>query len=266
MSALQRWEGFLKQIADRHASVCQEARDGAKEALAAADHDPTPVAHAWAAVTNRLIELERKIIDTWNEKVDDTFEAEGFDPKRRAAEREKGATLAWELENQRQAVEMGVFAWGAREMHAKALAQQPERNCPHCGAPLNVPVSYRSLNLTCAHCRTVVTFEPGALARIAVAFGAHALAWEAAQAEWLGMRTTERRVRDTRPPVPLALLKDHERAQIAYWFKYMKARAHFEPELRDVAYEVRCRMEHWYTMSAEHEEEWVRAGRPKEPI
>ena len=80
------------------------------------------------------------------------------------------------------------------------------------------------------------------------------------------MRETERRVRDQRPPVSLALLKAHEQSQIAYWFRYFSTKAHLEPELHDVPREVRARMEWWYTASAEHEQEWRAAGRPRAAI
>lgn len=262
--AHERWAAFLKQIADRHKLVSDEAEQGARTALAECGYDPTPIASAWGAVTHRLQELERRIIDTWNEKVGDTFQAEGYPQATWDSERRKGEDLAFELENARQALEMRVLANGAREMFGRALATQKERLCPRCGAPLAIPFTHRAINVTCGHCQSVGTFEPGALLRTVVAFAEHPVSWEAAQQEWLAMRLAERRIRDTRSPAPLALLKDYERAQIAYWFRYIGTRVHFAPELRDVAHEVRSRMDAWYRMTAEHEQEWVRAGRPRE--
>jgi hypothetical protein len=46
----------------------------------------------------------------------------------------------------------------------------------------------------------------------------------------------------------------------------VSVRAQLEPEMRDVGLEVRSRMDAWYRSSAEHEAEWVRAGRPREPV
>lgn len=263
--AAQRWAAFLKQIEDRHAAVCAEAVEGSKAAVAVLGADVTPIAHAWMAVTDRLHELERRILDTWDEKVCDVFEAEGAPPDVQARERRKGEDLAFELENRRDRAEMLASAEGARELHRRALAAEPARACVRCGAPLDVPPTYRAVNLTCPHCHSLVTFEPGTLARAALASGSHALAREAAHPEWLAMRHAERAIRDVRSPTPLGLLKAYERAQIAYWFKYVGARAHLEPELRDLPLEVRSRMHHWWT-SAESEEEWRRAGSPREPI
>lgn len=102
--------------------------------------------------------------------------------------------------------------------------------------------------------------------RSVVAWGAHALASEAAHREWLAMRAAERATRAVRSPCPLALLKAYEHAQIAYWKTYVSVRAELEPEMRDVALEVRSRMDAWYRLNAEHEAEWVRAGRPRERV
>lgn len=261
--AAERWQGFLGQIRDRHELVREEASVAARDALRESGYDVTPIGVAWMGVDDRLLELERRIIDTWHEKVESVFESEGYRRPALDVERRKGEDLAFFLENARQSASMHVFADGAREIHGRALASQPERKCPTCTAPLDVPVVYRALNLRCAHCGAVSTFEPGTLARTAIAFGAHALSWVAAESEWHAMRDAERRVRDQRSPVALALLKAHEQAQLAYWFKYFATKAQLEPALSDVAREVRARMEWWYTSSAEHEEEWRAAGRPR---
>lgn len=264
-AAIARWDAFLKQIADRHAAVCQEAEEGSKAALAACGYDFIPISHAWMAVTDRLKELERRIVDTWHEKVESVFEQEGVDRATQLRELRKGEDLAFELENRREASEMRTFAEGARAIHQRALATQVERNCGHCGVPLPIPVTYRAINVTCRHCGSIVTFEPGTLARTAIATGAHAMAWEAAYPEWLAMRRAERAIRYHRSPTPLAVLKAYEQAQIAYWFKYIGTKAHFEPELRDVAFEVRSRMQFWWTQMTS-EEEWRKAGNPRATI
>lgn len=106
-----------------------------------------------------------------------------------------------------------------------------------------------------------------ALARRTGAANPHAVAQEAATPEWRAMRVAERAMHAQRPPYSLASLKAYERAQIAYWFKYLGVRAHFEPVLaRDPAREVRDRMEQWYAMFADQEQAWVAAGRPRESL
>jgi hypothetical protein len=265
-TAHQRWAGFLDQIAERHAAIGVEVEAAAREALRASNYDPGAINASWNAATHRLRELERRIIDTWNEKVEATFEAEGVDHETRMSERRKGADLAYTLENAQQALEMRILADGAREMYARALSSERAHVCARCGASMPMAFTYRALDVACPACGTPGVFEPSADARNVVAFGAHALAWETAQRDWLAMRVAERAVRDARPPAPLAALKRFERAQIAYWTRYIGAKAHLVPEVGDVALEVRSRMDPWYRMKAEYEEEWVRAGRPRETI
>jgi len=264
MSARARWSAFLQQIGERHAVVCAEAIEGAREALVAAGYDPSPIGQAMSAVGSRLSDLERRIIDTWNEKVEPTYEAEGIPHDVAMADRARGEELAWNLENAREAATQKIHADAARTIYAHALQGQRDRLCPTCGAPLDIPLVARAINVTCARCRAIATFEPGMAMRTALAIGAHALSWEAAYPQWLAMRVAERRVKSVRPPAPVALLKEHERAQIAYWWSYFQTRGHLEPEVRDVAREVRARMDAWYTYSAEHEEAWRAAGRPRE--
>jgi len=266
VSARDRWTAFLQQIADRYKLICEEAAQGAKEALAETGYDPIPIANAWSGIQSRLHDLERKPIDTWNEKVQATYEAEGIPHEVQMADRERGAQLAFDLENSREALQHHIFAEGARAMYARALETQKERLCPSCGGPFDIPLTYRAVNVTCPRCRTVSTFEPGMMVRNVVAFGSHSLSWESAQAEWLAMRQSERRMKAHRSPTPLAALKDYERAQIVYWWKYFTTKGTMEPEMRDTRLEVSSRMEQWYRFSAEHEEQWRAAGRPREAI
>jgi hypothetical protein len=267
MRAIERWHVFLEQIAGRHRAISEEAQVAAATVLEAAGFDPTPIATAWTAVENRLVELERRIVVTWHEKVDRAFEEEGADAARRIAAFDRGDDLRFVLENAREELQHRVYAAAARRMHAHALAMRAQRVCVRCGAEWPIPVTYRAIDVRCAHCGTLAAFEPGALLRQFATFGAHALASEAARDAWRAMRVSERAVHKMRPPHSLPLLKAHERAQIAYWRTYLDARSRVEPALRtDLGHEVRSRMEAWYRDRAEFEPEWVRAGRPRDVI
>ena len=268
MSAVDRWDAFLAQIEGRHRAVREEAVQQARAAVATLSSiDTAPFSRGWSAVESRLQELERRIVDTWHEKVDDTFGAEGIDQTTRMAAFEKGDSLRFALENTREELQHHIFADVARELFTRAMANRKDRFCSECGAQFELPICFRATDLACARCRTVTMFEPGELLRGVAAVGVHALSQEAALTEWQNMRQAERRAKAVRPPCPLGLLKDYERAQIAYWRKYIAARARLEPELgKDPALEVRSRMEIWYTSSAEYEQEWVRGGRPRETI
>lgn len=264
--AQHRWAAFLGQIRERHRALLDQAEAAVRDALPACNYDPVPLGTAWSAVTYRLQELEKRIMDTWGDQVEAVFDAEDAPMSVQDAERQKGEDLAFQLENDRWLCEARVFANAARQLYAASVATQKEHACPGCGAPLEVPITYRAVNLRCAHCGGLSSFEPGVMARNVVAFGSHQLAAEAAANEFLGMRQAERQLHAAQPPIPLALLKAYERAQIAYWQRFIGARAVLEPELRDLGHEVRSRMEQWYTMHAEFEPSWVAAGRPRERI
>ena len=264
MSARDRWTGFLTQIETRHGELVREAFEGAKEALPELGYDTTPVAVALAAVRNRLLELESKIIDTWNAKVEATFEAEGISNAERTQARATGDALRRRLERQRERLEPHAFAHAAHVMHQRALAERKDVNCSHCGAPLSPPVSYRALELRCGSCNAVGVFDPGTMLRMVEAVGSHAIAWVAAEREWHAMKDAEDAIRDTRSPTPLSLLQAYEHAQIDYWMRYFQTKGTMVPEIaNDPQHNVRSRLELWYQHSAEHEENWRNAGRPR---
>jgi len=251
-SALQRWQSFLCQIEERHRQVATDAVVGARQALPETGFDPQILGQAWAVVDNRLRELEERILDTWNDQVEQVFEREGYDCADCVAARKLGDDLAFRLENSRQSLEMQIQAECARTLYDRASKTQKAHSCPRCGGPWTVPLSYQALNLTCSHCGCVALFEPGMLMRSVLAYGGHALAWQAASAEWMAMRIAERQYRQARSPAPFSVVKDYESAQVAYWTKYCSARAYLEPSMSNIGLEVSSRMQSWYRDSGEY--------------
>jgi len=268
MSAIARWDGFLAQIAGRHRDVRAEAEASGRAFIAsiAAGGDDRPMSNALMAVRSRLQELETMITDTWHAKVEDAIFAEGLGVPDRDREYVKGEAIKRGLDDEREELEPRLYAELARQRFAHAVASRRGVACGSCGAALSPPLTFRALELTCG-CGARTTFDPGELMRSVAAIGAHAVAQEAAAPAWRAMRAAERRLHDTRPPRTLGVVTAYEASQIAYWRAYLAARSHLEPELaRDPALEIRSRMEQWYTMTAEFEESWVKAGRPRAPI
>lgn len=264
MSARQRWNAFLEQIETRHAELAREASAAATEALRDCGFDTSPVAVALAAVQSRLLDLESRIADTWNAKVEDALEAEGVSTDERTRARLQGQALRRRLERQRDRLEPHLFAQTAHEIHRRALAGRKDVTCANCGAPLSPPLSYRAIEVRCGTCSAVGLFEPSPLMRQAEAMGSHAIAWVAAEAEWVAMCEAADRVHDARSPCPLPLLQAYELAQIAYWTKYFQTKAQMVPEIAaDVEENVRSRLQSWYMYNADHEAEWVRSGKPR---
>ena len=269
MSALARWDAFLAQIEERHKAVRVEAEGSARAFITqvATDGDYLPLSHQMMAINNRLRELETKIIDTWHEKVDDAITGEGNSTAERDRQYAKGQALKDALDDAREELEPRIFAELARQRWTNAQAQHGPATCTSCHKQFAAPPAFRSYEMQCPTCGQRTLVEPSELLRSAAAIGTHAVAQEATNGEWRMMRVAERAMRGHRPPYPIESIKAFERAQIAYWFKYLGVRSQFEPELaRDPAMEVRSRMEQWYTMFAEHEQSWVAAGRPRERI
>jgi hypothetical protein len=267
MGASDRWQAFLTQIEGRHRGVRDEAWASAQAIIAGiTGGDAAPLSRAWSATESRLQELERMIIDTWHAKVDAAYADENVDSQTRTEAFGRGDALKFALENEREKLQQRMFAELARQLFARALAGRRDNFCTACGAALSLPVCFRALEVRCG-CGQATVFEPGEVMRAVDAVGTHALSQNEAFAEWLAMREADRRARSMRPPCSLELLKAYERAQIAYWRRYFAARALMEPEVaRDQSGFVRSRMDPWYRYSAQHEEEWKRAGDPREKI
>lgn len=248
MSALARWDTFLAQIEGRHREVRTEAFAAALHAVSelAAGGDYAPLSLQLAAIDKRLHELEKKIVDTWHEKVDGALAREGHSAAVRDAAREQGVALHDALDDEREDLSIRVMADLARQRYKRAVAQHRPPACGGCGRALDVPVSPRALELRC-RCGAVTVWQPPALMLSVAAIGAHPMSHEAAAREWREMRAAERALAALPPPPPLAAVKAYERAQIAYWRAYLEARAWFEPELaRDPAGEIRRRMQPFY--------------------
>jgi hypothetical protein len=267
MGASDRWQAFLSQIEGRHRGVRDEAWSSAQAMIGGiTDGDAAALSRAWSAAESRLQELEKMIIDTWHAKVDAAFAEENVDQQTRMDAYGRGDALKFTVENEREKLQQRIYAELARQLFARALADRRDKFCSACGAALALPVCFRAVEVRCS-CGQTAMFEPGGVMRAVEAVGTHALSQNEAWAEWLAMREADRRARQVRPPVPLQLLKAYERAQIAYWRRYFAARALMEPEVaRDPASFVRSRMDPWYRYSAQHEEEWKRAGDPREKI
>ncbi len=158
-----------------------------------------------------MVDLDAKIIDTWNEKVEATYEAEGLPHEVWWADRAVGDDLAFELALERERTE-----------------------------------------------HRLVPDNP------------HARAGTAAQREWEEMTRAYRAYRAYRRErerdLTLPTFLRYERAQIAYWRAYTTALSREDPAVRDIAHEVRSRMEGFYERTAEFEEVWRNAGRPRAAI
>lgn len=265
-SAIDRWTGFLAQIKSRHEQVRAEAEAEGRRFIAsvAGGGDYLPLSHQLGAVKHRLQDLEKKIMDTWHAQVDDAILDEGNSVEVRDELRERGIDLGHALDDAREDLEISLMAELAKARYAAAQAQLQPVVCSGCHASYAAPHGFRMIEMQCA-CGATVRYDPDELMRSAGAIGTHPIPHQAAANEVRAMRAADRARRAARSPTPLHLLQADEAAQIAYWYRYLAARAWFEPELgRDPQMEVRKRMEQWYQYTCEGEELWRAAGRPRQ--
>jgi hypothetical protein len=264
-AVVSRWDGFLAQVRERFLTIMREAQEGCPLLLEQADFDPIPMGNAWGAMEIRAKELETKIEQTWNGQVDPAFEQAGASPQVLAHERQKGEAVRAFMETERERTRIAIYANAGRAFFERGKADLGRPfACVRCGAPLEVPFTFRALNVRCPHCTTVNGFEPGTRMRMGE-LCVHPLCEEAAWPQWVAMREAERTWRRSRDTT-IEMLKVWERAQIAFWHTYLTARVHFLPETA-AAFDadVRGRMRAFYDQM-EREPAWIRAGRPRDLV
>jgi hypothetical protein len=264
-AAAARWDGFLNQIRERFVQIMQEAQQGCPALLEQAGFDPVPMGNAWGAMELRAKQLESKVSDTWSQQVESTLEREGTPHGVLALACAKGDALRDWMETERERTRIGIFANAGRAMFERALGETGRTfACSRCGAPIDVPFTFRALNFPCPHCRTINGFEPGTRMR-AGEMCVHPLCEEASWSQWLAMRAAEK-ARDEARPVTIHHLKTHERAMLAYWHVYLTTRARLMPDTAS-AYDadIRGKMRSFYEM-LDREGAWVDAGRPRELV
>jgi hypothetical protein len=268
MSALLRWDGFLAQLQQRAADIRAEAAAAMRQSIAsvARGGDILPLSHQWSAINARLSELERRVDDTWHAKVLDALVEEGISSEEINHAIIKGRRIAHAMEDAGEELEHELFAELAHALYQNGVAATKPITCSGCRTQLMPPVAYRVIEIGCA-CGAKTIYTPNQLLMDAGATATHHVPQHACVVQWRAMQAAGQAVTEVRPPVPLQLLKAYEAAQITYWRAYFTQRATIEPLLgRDVAMEVRARLEPWYVSSAEFEEQWVAAGRPRAVI
>lgn len=258
-----RWEGFLSQIRERFVAIMSEAEQGCPMLLEQANFDPIPMGNAYSAIEMRAKELSRKIEDTWSAQVEGAFENAGASPAHLAVERAKGDALRDHLEIEIERIRIKIYADAGRRYYERARTEASRGfACSNCGSPLQIPFTFRALNVPCPNCRTVNGFEPGTAMRMGEVC-VHPLCEEAAWNQWLARHNAQRQWHAMRNKT-IDAAKNWERAEIAFNRAYFTVRGQLMPDTA-AAFEadVRGRMRAFYEMM-DRERVWVEAGRPRE--
>jgi hypothetical protein len=241
-AATSRWSAFLASVEQRHAQILAEAREGCIQLFEACDDDLGPLTSAWHAMERRAMALQAKLQSTFDDKVEGLMEAEGMSDGAVQAQRRRGDTLADTLETERERTRVELYAEAGERIWARALAEHPGSvECPQCGAPAQAPVTTVSLNLPCAHCDAVVTFEPGARMRSVAHAAIPALVERRTWPERQAVVEAERALRDARG-TPSPLVKALHDAHVAHLTRTLTLRSEMEGRPLDLAHELQGRM------------------------
>jgi hypothetical protein len=195
MSALARWQSFLKKIEARHEELLAAARESLPGLVPASDFDVQPFSVAMMAIRAQCLGLSQKIDRTWSDSAEAAVAADGADTDQA---RELGHACSSRMELALRRAEVEVAAAAAEVLMERARAELARGfTCTHCGGPLTPKESvFRAHYLPCGFCKTVNTFEPGMAARMIEHFAAHALGERAALDANLRFLDAERRFRD----------------------------------------------------------------------
>lgn len=258
-----RWDGFLAQIRERFVGIMSEAEQGCPMLLEQANYDPVPMGNAFGAIEMRAKELSRKIEDTWNAQVEAAFENAGASQAQLAVERAKGDAMRDHLEIEIERIRIKIWSDAGRRYYERAKAEGGRGfACVSCSAPLQIPFTFRALNVPCPHCRTVNGFEPGTAMRMGE-MCVHPLCEEASWSQWLARHRAERAWHALRNKT-IDAAKTWERAEIAFYRQYFTTRAQLMPDTAS-AFEadLKGRMRAFYDQM-DRERVWVEAGRPRD--
>jgi len=212
-----RWDAFLGKLRGRVDETLAQAEEGCAMLLDVNGLDPQPMTIAWMAIETQLHELTQKVDQTWEAKVEPALEGTpGVE-----AEREKGDALRRDIERQKDALEVRMFADAARKIYAQAKANLArDQKCAQCGAAMKLGQAFfRSRHLTCSFCTNVNTFVPGSLISSVEYFCCHHLAREKSAPQWAAWLAAEHGPR-----------AQAEAALKAYATAYLNARIEIVPE------------------------------------
>lgn len=157
MTPDERWDGFLAKIRARADEILAEARDGTLAYIESPDFDQNATSQLWTALRLRLIELRRKIDDSWHASASAMFPGASGD-----AAHARGRALDDQIEADFERAEASAWAAVGRWIAGRAAAQRvTEAHCMRCGAAHPVVGVYATYEWTCASCHATASFQPG---------------------------------------------------------------------------------------------------------
>ncbi|MEZ4322563.1 MAG: hypothetical protein R3F61_34165 [Myxococcota bacterium] len=161
---IDRWTVFIEKVSERLDAIIQEAGQGVLAIGRAHREDSMPLNNALTGLDHRVRQLEERIDQVWDDKVEGQFSSVGgkvhdlgidmtADAKRTHRQRWERAKASW-------------LSTLANEAKPLALAAEAEPvACQNCGAPLALPTRRKTVSHPCGSCGTVNQVVPPAIVR-----------------------------------------------------------------------------------------------------
>lgn len=235
-----KWDSFLGKIDERFQESLQHAEEAVMENLVETNYDLLPTQRSWQSIKSQLRGLSDKIDSTFTESVGPKMSE--FVKRTQVYDQEnKGSDLSESIYTRIDRFEKIIEGKIALGFYDHAIQQLNEDfNCTQCGGKLEIKKDiFRSQYISCNYCNTVNTFTPSD--KIAQ------LRWVVDQianynslAEWDTLQKSMQELNDIRPPSAEEDKTEYEqgyanreKAEIAYWSKFLTERYVLMPEKKD---------------------------------
>jgi rubrerythrin len=240
----QKWDGFVAKVQTRVQDVLNEAHAGIDQLIAQHATDPGPMGTAMQAVQARFHGLDQKVDESWDKiseefdeitdeiSDDDGYSTDDYDAVTAVVDEShrKYEKLREHIEMQWAWLEMRKQADWARRLYelVQQESQQPV-SCSQCGAPFQNTSWFQAANISCPHCGSLNSVQPGTASGLFFAgLGAHAMAHEQAWNEWM----TEQQAKAHYDGRRHQTAGDHQHwldAARTYWTKYYQVTQQMNP-------------------------------------
>lgn len=263
---VNRMQSFATKIQARVQEIKEEADAGLNELIQVNALDSNAIAAGFNAVKARIQGLgdkvqgaEEKLEEEWEEAVED-LDLEG--------EEQSAVYVLWAgIVNKSRALQHKLEQW-AEEIEAKKQADwarlvykmaqqecQKERQCPSCGAGIQVEIQHAHSAVRCPHCDSVNELDIGmATGLYYQGLGIHALSHEAAFGDWIAQHDAELAFNAWRHPTD-----DDRKAYLdaarTYWTNYYQTTLKLHPGFnRTLEEAVDAKMSHYSAYDNAHDQ------------
>jgi hypothetical protein len=238
-STIERWNGFVAKITERHREILEETAEGVAGLMEEETTDSGPLFGALKAIEIRLIELRQKLENTFSEKIALSLSGGALD----AAEQLLRAT-DMNLEHEFRRLEAKTVGEFYRRMAPLAEQKAAEEViCSKCGGPLELGQVITARTVKCEHCEAINNVVPHAVVGLYYASAPDMLALEACLDQRIAIEQLRHQVDYCGAPDDRQKWEQMERQ---YWDAYLEERCRITPMGDDErAQFVESRMDMW---------------------